>query len=480
MEKKNYIFNNYKLFIKKKVNFLYALFLIYLLFYIRTNFSPILNEDKMKVFYEKLPYINKNNIKPKSITEIFESNILYINDANITKDYISYIRSEEEKEQNNNNTYMWKNMEFDENIFPKRKDQLNYIDFGKLCLEEKLINKDKKFEVSIKPLISIIVVAFNKENIIFKSIRSIQNQSLKNIEIIIVDDSSTDQSFKIYDYLLQSDPRIRIFHHIKNLGCWRSRINGFLYSKGKYVIHFDAGDLYEDNYVLEDFYNIIEKYNIDTVKMICRFIYDFQNLTNSKLAIKIKDKYTKIAFQPEIERYNHKYFKNNGWIWTTLVKRNIYTKCLMLLNTRILNFYKNYHEDYWWKRLVNYVAESFLILKRYSYLYFKNGEGEGDFKVQTDEQKSKMILEHLEFLYFELEFLPKTDNKSLIIKKLRKFNNNKRVINFGFLKSKLYLLDDLINELIKDRYVAKNDKIFLKHLLNQSKLKQLNYLKNQK
>ena len=116
----------------------------------------------------------------------------------------------------------------------------------------------------------------------------------------------------------------------------------------------------------------------------------------------------------------------------------------------------------------------------YSYLYFKNGEGEGDFKVQTDEQKSKMILEHLEFLYFELEFLPKTDNKSLIIKKLRKFNNNKRVINFGFLKSKLYLLDDLINELIKDRYVAKNDKIFLKHLLNQSKLKQLNYSKNQK
>ena len=37
--------------------------------------------------------------------------------------------------------------------------------------------------------------------------------------------------------------------------------------------------------------DIIEKYNIDTVKMICRFIYDFQNLTNSKLAIKIKDKY---------------------------------------------------------------------------------------------------------------------------------------------------------------------------------------------
>ena len=182
-----------------------------------------------------------------------------------------------------------------------------------------------------KPLISIIVLSFNKEKILLKSIRSIQNQSIKNIEIIIVDDFSTDNTFKIYDYLLKTDQRIRIFYHLKNLGCWRSRIDGFLYSKGKYIIHFDAGDLYEDNFVLEDSLNIIQKYNIDSVKTICRFIYDFQNLTKSNFAILIRDNYTKIAFQPNIKSYNFKYFNNNGWIWTTLVKRVIYTKGLSLL-----------------------------------------------------------------------------------------------------------------------------------------------------
>ena len=263
-----------------------------------------------------------------------------------------------------------------------------------------------------------------------------------------MDDSSTDNSFKIYEYLLKNDQRIRIFYHLINLGAWRSRIDGFLYSKGKYVIHFDAGDMYEDNYVLEDAFNIIEKYNIDSVKMICRFIYDYQNLTKTNLAIIIKDNYTKISYKNDIDSYNYKYFNNNGWIWTTLVKRNIYTKCLMLLSTRLLNFYKNFWEDQWWKRLVNIVSESLLIIKRYSYLYFKDGKGEGDFKFKTEKQRDKMIQEQLGFLYFDLELLPKTHNKSWIVNRLRQLNDNNYFINLGFLKSKFHLLDDLINELI--------------------------------
>ena len=43
-------------------------------------------------------------------------------------------------------------------------------------------------------------------------------------------------------------------------------MDGFLYSRGEYVLHFDPGDLYSDNYVLEDSYNLITKYNLDTVR----------------------------------------------------------------------------------------------------------------------------------------------------------------------------------------------------------------------
>ena len=430
----------------------------------------------MKLFYSLFPYIGKNKKKPKSLKEIYESNILYINDSNITKEYIKHMRIIE-NDSKKHNSYLWKDIKFGDNIFSKRKDQFNYTDYGKLCIEEKLINSNT-LKIYDNPIISIIIPSFNKENIILKSIRSIQNQSIKNIEIIIVDDFSTDQSNKIYDYLIKSDPRVRIFYHLKNLGVWRSRIDGFLYSKGKYIIFFDAGDLYEDNYVLEDELTIIEKYNLDAVKTICRFIYDFQNLTNSKKAIIIKHKYTKIAFQPHIKQYDKKLFKNFGWIWTTLIKRNIFTKGLSLLSTKVLNFYKNYWDDQWWKKLSNYLIENLLILKRYSYLYYKNGNGEGDFKITTQEEKNKMIQEHLEFLHFDLEFPPENNNKIKIINKLRKYNNNNHSLKLEFLKSKFYLLDDLANELIKDKNVSDTNKTFLKQLLKHSKQRQKIILKN--
>ena len=96
------------------------------------------------------------------------------------------------------------------------------------------------------------------------------------------------------------------------MGVWRSRIDGFLYSKGKYIIYFDPDDIYEDNYVLEDAYNIINKYHIDSVKMPARYIYNYSNLDNNKYAVIIKDNYTKIAYQPDIEKYHYNYFHGIG------------------------------------------------------------------------------------------------------------------------------------------------------------------------
>ena len=66
------------------------------------------------------------------------------------------------------------------------------MDFSKLCLEEKLLDSNK-IEYKNKPFISIISIilpTYNKENILIKSIRSIQNQSFKNIEIMVVNDCS--------------------------------------------------------------------------------------------------------------------------------------------------------------------------------------------------------------------------------------------------------------------------------------------------
>ena len=304
-----------------------------------------------------------------------------------------------------------------------------------------------------------------------KSIRSIQNQSLKKIEIIIVDDYSKDNSKRYYKYLLKTEPRIRIFFHLKNMGVWRSRMDGFLYSRGKYIIFFDTGDLYADDKVLEDVFNLAEKYNLDSVKMLFKTIFNYNNIPNKKIPhFTNNEVYNKIVYGTQnIKRYNKKIFGNSGAIWIRLIKSNIFTKGLFLLSSNILNIYKNLWEDVWWNRLADEISDNLLIIKRYAYLYHYDGKGEGTIKINTIVNKDKMIHEFIYFLYFDLEFLPKQNNKKIIINKLKEFNNKKKEINLNCFISKFYLLDNLIYTLLNDSFVSNHDKIFLKNLLINSK-----------
>ena len=167
----------------------------------------------------------------------------------LTREYIHFIRPVKEKEEIKfYNQNLYENIESNDLLNKTRTDQYSFEEFYKLCNEKEFINSSF-IQYFNQPLISVIVPSFNKENIIRKSISSIQNQSLKNIEIIIVDDCPTDNSKYIYKYLLDIDPRIRVITHLKNMGIWRTRIDGFLYSKAKYVIQFDMEDFYTDNYI---------------------------------------------------------------------------------------------------------------------------------------------------------------------------------------------------------------------------------------
>ena len=87
-------------------------------------------------------------------------------------------------------------------FYRKKRDQIHFLRFIQLCLEEKLMEPNI-FKSDNSPLISVILPSFNKEKVLMKSVRSIQNQSLKNIEIIIVDDCSSDDSNRIYKHLLE-------------------------------------------------------------------------------------------------------------------------------------------------------------------------------------------------------------------------------------------------------------------------------------
>ena len=444
----------------KKYVILFHFFFLVIIYYSISDYSK---------FYDILPYAKNINKKSKILNEIFKSRKLFINDSNITLEYIQYVRKKIKLYYNNySNDSLNTNIKFDENFFPIRKDQLNFTEFGKLCVEEKLIDSNK-IKPSNNPQISIIVPAFNRRHSIKKSIRSIQNQSLKNIEIIIVDDCSTDNSMEVYNELLDDDPRIRLFIHLKNMGLWRARISGFLYSRGKYIIPFDSDDLYSDNYVLEDLYNLIEKYNLDSVKMLYRLIFDYNNLTSNALPFDINYNYTEIVYKENIGKDNwEKLNWGFGLIWNRLTRSDLYTKGLSLLSSRVLNIYKNFCEDQWWNRIIDITSNNMLIVKRFGYLYFQDKNGSGKIRTGTESQRDKMIQEFITFLYFDYELLPKEDSKKYIIRKLYKYDKrNKRIVLNGF-KSNFYILDNLLNILIQDPYVSKEDKEYVNKLLTDS------------
>lgn len=113
----------------------------------------------------------------------------------------------------------------------------------------------------MKPEISIIVPVYNVEPYLRRCIDSIINQSMNDIEIVMVDDGSTDKSGEICDEYMKSDNRIKVIHQ-ENGGLSHARNVGINQAQGKYIMFVDS-----DDYVEKDFckipYNIAEKLDID-------------------------------------------------------------------------------------------------------------------------------------------------------------------------------------------------------------------------
>jgi len=110
----------------------------------------------------------------------------------------------------------------------------------------------KKFIKDILKIkdISIIIPIFNSEKYLSLCLNSIINQSIKNIEIICIDDGSSDKSLQILKEYKRFDKRIIIIHH-KNKGSGISRNTGIKISKGKFLAFMDSDDLYPDKFILE-------------------------------------------------------------------------------------------------------------------------------------------------------------------------------------------------------------------------------------
>ena len=112
--------------------------------------------------------------------------------------------------------------------------------------------------MSKNPLVSIIVPVYNNEKYLRQCLDSITNQTFKDIEIILVDDGSTDNSASICEEYAKEDSRV-VFIHSENKGVSNARNIGIDKSKGKFIMFCDSDDWLENDYIESHYDNIITK-----------------------------------------------------------------------------------------------------------------------------------------------------------------------------------------------------------------------------
>lgn len=110
--------------------------------------------------------------------------------------------------------------------------------------------------------ISVIIPVYNVEDYLSDCLNSLLNQTLQDIELILVDDESSDQSPCICDNYAKKDPRVKVIHK-KNGGLGLARNSGLELVSGEYVIMVDSDDMIKPNNALETLYNICKKDSLD-------------------------------------------------------------------------------------------------------------------------------------------------------------------------------------------------------------------------
>ena len=112
-----------------------------------------------------------------------------------------------------------------------------------------------------KPKISVIVPVYNVDRYLEICIDSLINQTYDNLEIILINDGSTDDSKLICEKYLKLDKRIKLINQ-KNKGVSSARNNGIRNSSGEYIVFVDSDDWVDLDY-FERLYNAAKKYDSD-------------------------------------------------------------------------------------------------------------------------------------------------------------------------------------------------------------------------
>ena len=298
------------------------------------------------------------------------------------------------------------------NTFPKSKDEISKSNFIKSKINEEFeeVISDNKtldvlsfeqeiFNMNKDTKVSIIIPVFNPGNLLYRCLDSVINQSLNEIEIICVDDGSSDDSPKILDEYALKDSRFKVFHQ-ENQGAGTARNYGINQSEGEFILFLDSDDWIEPD-MCKKLYIQSKRLNSDLV------IFDaLWHTTGNK--INTFSYFSKNEFKEDFKYFvfDYHFLKHKlmigslGVIWSKFYKTSfIKENGIKFPKHKIYNDVEFHFKTILLANNISYLPEPF-------YHYIKLGQP----SLQTSFRKGKDELVWIDVLYGIQDILIKTNS----------------------------------------------------------------------
>ena len=345
-------------------------------------------------------------------------------------------------------------------------------EYIKKCQEGVLFD-GKRIKVA-EPKVSFLIPVYNKAKYLPLALRSVQNQSLRDIEIVCLDDGSTDNSVEVVEKFQKDDPRIVLYKHEKNIGLVTTRAHLGQYAKGKYLMCFDPDDAYCSPDIAKKAYEKAEKTSTDIVH--------FKSLTEGPegtYRLARKPSTISVIIKPPqlIDSFLNK--KKNTAIntivlWDKLVSKTAYLAAINFLGEKRWENHICISEDLLQTFAILNVTKSYVGLDHIGHLYRPNVDSTTHKAYEmhgtkfVNPQKSNCsILDRITVCKFIFELCkntPKGKAMAVRIFKRRSFPQDsiKKAIAIS---DHLDKCKELIKMFLDCEYVSKNDKKYIKKYL---------------
>ena len=230
------------------------------------------------------------------------------------------------------------------------------------------------------PKLSIVIPIYNGEDYVVPLVASIQLQTLKEIEIVFVDDCSQDET---YDRLLEAkkmESRIKIIRNKKNRGIMYSRLFGALESSGSYVTFIDSDDLYINSNLLENAYNTAIEKDLDIIQYeYVGSTFDGDESYDYLAAYVSKATYFEIIYPPKIKTllFGQKDSPGgSGIVYDKLYRRNLINKMAEFLGKDLIHIHLIFMEDFLISFAAFRTADSYMLMQAFGVWHWnKNPNG---------------------------------------------------------------------------------------------------------